>query len=117
MCSDIVQLLPINGISHKAGDLAILESFRRMETEAGDEDVIFRIGGDEFALLTNREDAAYAEDIAERLRAYNGRPIVYEGKEIPISLHIAVTKLSSDHVRHRDLYEQLYSAICEVKNE
>lgn len=117
VCSDIVQLLPINGISHKAGDLAILESFRRMETEAGDEDVIFRIGGDEFALLTNREDAAYAEDIAERLRAYNGRPIVYEGKEIPISLHIAVTKLSSDHVRHRDLYEQLYSAICEVKNE
>ena len=79
--------------------------------------MIFRIGGDECALLTNRDDVAYAEEIAERLRAYNGKPIVYEGKEIPLSLHIAVTKLSSDHLRHRDLYEQLYSAICEVKNE
>ena len=117
VCSDIAHLLPINEISHKAGDLAILESFRRMEAEAGEEDVIFRIGGDEFALITNRDDVAYAEEIAERLRTYNGKPILYEGKEIPLSLHIAVTKLSSDQVKHRDLYEQLYHAICEVKNE
>jgi AraC family transcriptional regulator len=117
VCSDIAHLLPINEISHKAGDLAILESFRRMEAEAGEEDVIFRIGGDEFALLTNRGDAAYAEEIAERLRGYNGQPILYDGKEVPVSLHIAVTKLPSDRMKHRDLYEQLYRAICEVKNE
>ena len=115
VCSDIAHLLPINEIAHKAGDLAILESLRRMEAEAGEEDVIFRIGGDEFTLLTNSGDVAYAEGIAERLRAYNGNPIVYEGKEIPLSLHIAITKLSSDHMRQKDLYEQLYSAICEVK--
>ena len=50
---DIKSLLPINEISHKAGDLAILEVLKRMEKVAGDEDIVFRIGGDEFVLLTN----------------------------------------------------------------
>jgi len=115
VCCDIDHLVPINEISSKAGDMAILESLRRMEAEAGAEDVIFRIGGDEFALLTDSEDIAYAEGIAERIRANNGKPIVFEGKEIPLSLHIAVTKLSTGNVRYKDLFEQLHNAIMEVK--
>lgn len=115
VCSDVNSLMPINEISRKAGDMAILEAFYRMEREAGEEDVIFRIGGDEFTLLTNSEDAAYAEAVAERIRAYDGQPIVYEGREIPLRLHIAVTKLSSDPARDRDLFEELYQAICDVK--
>ncbi|MBQ3029315.1 MAG: helix-turn-helix domain-containing protein [Lachnospiraceae bacterium] len=115
MCCDIDHLVPINEISHKAGDMAILESLRRMEAEAGEEDVIFRIGGDEFAMLTSSEDATYAEAIAERIRANNGKPIVYEGREIPLKLHIAVTKSASDQVRYKELFEQLHNAIMEVK--
>lgn len=117
VCCDIDHLIPINDISHKAGDLAILESLRRMEAVAGAEDVIFRIGGDEFVLLTDNEDAAYAEGLAERIRANNGKPIVFEGKEIPLRLHIAVTKYSSGNVRYKDLFEQLHNAIMEVKHE
>ncbi len=117
VCSDIDHLVPINEISSKAGDLAILESLRRMESEAGEEDVIFRIGGDEFTLITNSEDVAYAEGIAERLRALNGTPFVFEGREIPLGLHIAVTKFSSDRIRYHDLFDQLHHAIQEVKKE
>lgn len=115
VCCDIDHLVPINEISNKAGDMAILESLRRMEAVAGDEDVIFRIGGDEFTMLTDSEDVAYAEGIAERIRANNGKPIVFEGREIPLSLHIAVTKSSSDQVRYKDLFNQLHNAIQEVK--
>ena len=53
--------------------------------------------------------------MAERIRAYDGQPIVYEGREIPIRLHIAVTKLSSNPDRDWDLFEELYQAICDVK--
>ncbi|MGN1084968.1 MAG: helix-turn-helix domain-containing protein [Lachnospiraceae bacterium] len=116
VCCDVEHLLPINEIGRKAGDMAILEALRRMEQEAGDEDVVFRIGGDEFTLLTNSDDVTYAESVAERIRACNGKPIVYEGREIPIGLHIAVTKLSSERIRYSELFEQLHNAIEEVKH-
>ena len=116
VCCDIERLLPINSIAHKAGDMAILEALHRMEKEAGEEDVVFRIGGDEFTLITNREDSGYAEAIAERIRAYNGTPIVYNGMEIPVSLHIAVTKLSPEDTKQKEMFDRLLYALWEVKN-
>ena len=116
VCCDIKRLVPINEISHKAGDLAILESLKRMQEAAGDEDIVFRIGGDEFVMLTNSEDIKYAEDVMERIRSYNGQPIVFEDKEIPLSLHIAVVKFEGDkNIKYRDLFEQLHTAILESR--
>lgn len=115
VCCDIERLLPINSIAHKAGDMAILEALHRMEQEAGEEDVVFRIGGDEFTLLTNNEESEYAERIADRIRAYNGTPIVYNGMEIPVALHIAVTKLSPEDNKQREMFDCLLQALWEVK--
>ena len=103
VCCDIRSLVPINDISRKAGDLAIIETMNRMQREAGDEDIVFRIGGDEFVILTNREDIQYAEDISEKIRKYNGQTIVFEDKEIPLSLHIATAKFEGENLRYRDL--------------
>lgn len=115
VCGDINSLVPINDISHKAGDIAILESMGRMQKEAGDEDIVFRIGGDEFVILTNSEDIKYAEDIAERIKSYNGQPIIYEDKEIPLRLHIAIVKFETDHLRYKDLFARLHETIMENK--
>lgn len=112
VCCDIKKLVPINEISHKAGDLAILETMNRMEREAGNEDIVFRIGGDEFVILTNSEDIKYAENVMERIRAYNGQPILFEDKEIPLSLHTAIVKFEgSKNIKYQDLFEQLHAAI------
>jgi len=115
VCCDVERLLPINAIAHKAGDMAILEALRRMEQEAGEEDVVFRIGGDEFTLLTYREDSEYAEAVAERIRGYNGMPIVYHGMEIPVSLHIAVTKLSPEDTKQKEIFDRLLYALWEAR--
>lgn len=115
VCCDVERLLPINAIAHKAGDMAILEALHRMEQEAGEEDVVFRIGGDEFALITNKEDSGYAEGIADRIRSYNGMPIVYNGLEIPVALHIAVTKLSPEDTKQKEMFDGLLHALWEVK--
>ena len=112
---DIHSLVPINEISYKAGDLAIIESLNRMEREAGADDIVFRIGGDEFVMLTASEDLAYAEGICERIKAYNGQPIVYEGREIPLNLHIGTVKFDGSQIRYRDLYHQLHNSILESK--
>lgn len=115
VCCDIKSLIPINEISRKAGDLAIIETMNRMQREAGDEDIVFRIGGDEFVILTNREDIQYAEEISEKIRKYNGQTIKFEDKEIPLSLYIATAKFEGEHLRYKELYEKLHSAIMENK--
>ena len=115
VCSDIKCLVPINEISHKAGDLAIIESMNRLEKAAGEEDVIFRIGGDEFCILTNSKDEAYALSIAEKIRSFNGQTFTYEDKEIPLSLHVAVTKYQGRILRYNDLFSELHMSIRESK--
>ena len=112
---DINSLIPINEISYKAGDIAIVESLNRMEQEAGEDDIVFRIGGDEFVMLTASEDLTYAKDICERIKSHNGQPIVYEGQEIPLSLHIGTVKFDGSQIRYKDLYTQLHNQILEYK--
>lgn len=45
ICCDIKGLVPINEISVKAGDLAILEAVRRMESFAAEDDIVSALAG------------------------------------------------------------------------
>lgn len=115
---DIRELMPINEISRKAGDMAIRESLQRMQDAAGENDMVFRIGGDEFALLTDSADEAYAQSLVEKLRKDNDRPIVWEGREIPLGLHVGVTRFGEKTLRYNDLFLQLHTAMDDaVKRE
>lgn len=111
VCCDIKSLVPINDISFKAGDLAILESMKRMNEAAGEDDIVFRIGGDEFCMLTNSEVKAYAEAIAEKITAKNGEVFDYEGQQIPLSLYAIATKFEGKQMKYNDLFAELHQAI------
>lgn len=115
VCCDIKSLVPINDISRKAGDLAILESMNRMLAASSDTDVVFRIGGDEFVLLTNSTDISYAENIAEKIRGFNGKTFRYEEQDIPLSLHVSVTKHDGAQIKYNDLFTNLHLAIKNSK--
>ena len=116
VCCDINHLIPINEISRTAGDLAIIEAMNRMNNAAGEDDVVFRIGGDEFVLLTNSSDIAYAESIASKIEALNGNPILFEDKEIPLSLYIAITRLNDGpNIKYIEMYGRFQEVINEMK--
>lgn len=115
ICCDIKGLVPINEISHKAGDLAILESMNRMNRAAGENDIVFRIGGDEFCMLTSSDDLEYAETIQQKIQQENGKTIIFEGKEIPVSLYVSCVKYAKKHVRYNDLFAELHNAIKSTK--
>ena len=117
VCCDINHLVPINEISIKAGDLAILESLHRMKAVAGDDDVIFRIGGDEFVLLTNSEEEAYAKRLAEEILSHNDEPIDFEGRKIPLSLYAGIVKLGKKVGRYSEMFTELQSVIMQAKYE
>ena len=111
---DIKHMEPINEISRKAGDLAILEQMRRMTAAAGEEDIVFRIGGDEFCILTANNESAYANQIADRIRSMNGQTFLYEDREIPLTLHVAVVGLK-ECSRYEEVFSGLHNAIKDCK--
>ncbi len=114
---DIRFLMRINDISRKAGDLAILEALNRMNAAASQEDYVFRIGADEFVMLTGSRDAAYAEQIVQKLLAQNGQPINYEGQEIPVTLYVGLMQSEQHFVCYRNLLNELYGKMLEKKKE
>lgn len=111
VCCDIRSLVPINEISRKAGDLAIAETARRMDQCCGPDDLVFRIGGDEFALLTASEDCAYARQIADRILAMNDQSFPYEDREIPLSLYADIVRFTGKNLRYNELFASLHQTI------
>lgn len=111
VCCDIEHLMGINEISRKAGDLAIIETLRRMQESCGEEDIAFRIGGDEFCILTNFTDEKYGNELAEKILSHNKETYESDGREIPLSLWVTVTKFKCRHVRYNELYAALHTAI------
>ena len=107
---DVKQMIPINEISYKAGDLAILEQMRRMTSAAGEKNIVFRIGGDEFCILTASNEISYAQRIADRIRRMDGQTFLYEDQEIPLVLHVAVANIQECH-RYEDVFAGLHKAL------
>lgn len=115
VCCDIKNMIAINEISRKAGDLAILEAMKRLSEAAGEEDVVFRIGGDEFAILTSSTEEQAAQALADRIRNENEQTFCFEGGQIPLSLYVGAAKFSAPVVRYNELFTGLHTVIKESK--
>lgn len=79
-----------------AGDLVIAECLRRIDEAREEGMVLFRIGGDEFVLLTDSADERDAQRIAEKVTARNGEAILSGTQSIPVSLRTALTRLDAE---------------------
>ncbi len=115
VCCDIKYMIRVNDIAYKAGDLAILETLQRMSNAAGEDDIVFRIGGDEFALLTASEDEEYAKEIARNILFHNGECVDYEGQKIPLDLYCTVVRLGEGTICYSELFTSLRTALQEAK--
>lgn len=111
VCCDIREMMVINEISRKAGDLGIIETIKRMQEASGEDDVVFRIGGDEFCILTNSTDEEYAQTLADKICRRNGETYVCDGRDVPLTLWAVVTKFKGRCIRYNDLFVELHTAI------
>lgn len=112
---DIKSLVPINEISHEAGDIAILTAMKRLEMASGKEDIVFRIGGDEFVSLTNSDSREYAEKIVADILSHNGEHFRYQEQEIPLSLYATCYKIESKPLRYAQLFSAMQTQLDSIK--
>ena len=95
---DLDDFKSINDIyGHATGDAALMHVADILLANVRRSDVVARLGGDEFAILLHRADAEAADQKSEQLaRALASSSLVFEGKEIAMSLTAGVSQLRGD---------------------
>lgn len=90
---DINGLKPANdGHGHRVGDQIIIRVAQRLKVTCRSEDIVCRIGGDEFAIICPGGKGDQAQRLAERIRDQIDRqPLKLKtGQELPITLSIGI---------------------------
>jgi diguanylate cyclase (GGDEF)-like protein/PAS domain S-box-containing protein len=81
-------------VGHGAGDEVLITLSNLLKAELRTEDVIFRVGGDEFAVLLEGTNRHASHPVAERLRAaVEAHPFEFEGRAFRLSLSIGLIEI------------------------
>lgn len=103
---------------HAAGDLVLRTLAQRLRSECGSEDVIGRIGGDEFIIASFAPTGAGGEQGADRLAARLGdrvrEPIALDESDVEVSVTIGIA-YNSGTVRLADLLALADTALYSAK--
>jgi len=83
---------------HQVGDLTLQTLVEVCSQQLRNEDVIGRLGGEEFAVLLPRTRSGIAMHIAERLRKTIEQAVVPYGEGVPFTASIGVAELCADDV-------------------
>jgi diguanylate cyclase (GGDEF)-like protein/PAS domain S-box-containing protein len=84
---------------HSAGDQLIIEASRRFQAQVRDEDLVARIGGDEFVVvLPEVTGVGDALAVADKIIRSIAKPLFIAGEEVPlgVSIGVAVAEAGED---------------------
>jgi diguanylate cyclase (GGDEF)-like protein/PAS domain S-box-containing protein len=95
---DLDRFKPINdNYGHEVGDVVLQEVARRMTACTRAEDIVFRLGGDEFLiLLPDIDDDERAGDVARHLMHSVHQPYQLSGFEVSLSASIGISLYPRD---------------------
>lgn len=112
LCFDMIHMDSINkNYGYEAGDKAILECLRRIDSLSDDSCILFRIGGDEFTLVTDLKNADEVEELIMKILAKNDEMIEHNHNLIPVGMRVGCTRLAGSTIRYSNLYSDLYRLI------
>ena len=87
-------------LGHGAGDRVLQVTVERCAGAVRSNDIIGRIGGEEFAILLPATDVAGAGAVIERVRAgITGAPITAEATQVPVTISAGVAELRPGDTR------------------
>lgn len=127
MFIDIDDFKPVNDIhGHKAGDELLKCIARRLSLTVRTQDVVARIGGDEFAILCRDIETKEAEELALRITLEIAKPVFLddlndtERVEVFVNSSIGISSAPDDGITFENLLrtadERMYRAKKSKKN-
>ncbi len=114
---DIDQFKLINdSLGHDAGDLLLIEISKRLQSVIREEDMLSRLGGDDFTLITEGDNCAEeAAGIAERIIKEISRPVLLKEKEVSVGISIGIAIAPHDDMTVEGLIRKADSAMYHSK--
>lgn len=116
LSTDLVHFMQVNETyGYAAGDAVIAEAFARIERELSPDMLLFRTGGDEFAVVTRLSDAAEAEAFAKNIISRNGETIKYGEHSIPLSIRVGISRIPEGALNYKKALEIMESAVDKAR--
>lgn len=117
MIIDVDHFKRINDeFGHAAGDRALIETVRRIRDSMRAEDLVGRLGGEEFVVVMPNTDAGSARIAAERVRvAFAGEPMLIEERQVPVTVSVGVSLLIAEDVQFSHLMRRADHAMYAAK--
>lgn len=114
---DLDGLKPINDrYGHRAGDAAICEAAKRIDTISRKSDVAARMGGDEFAVLLTRVDGPDGVNAhCRRLESRIAQPLDFESQTLPLGASVGYSVFPFDGHEIEALIEKADRVMYEAK--
>ena len=119
---DLDKFKPINdNYGHDAGDAILVEIARRLSSAMREEDVIGRIGGDEFVVLIDQLDddeqlaMKKAILIADKLHTIINTPMDLEGKTLQVESSIGISIFGMKNVTRDMVFKRADIAMYQAK--
>jgi AraC family transcriptional regulator len=100
---------------YAAGDAVLAGTFARLESETSDDMLLFRIGGDEFAVITSYTDLTDAEALANRIVARNGEPVKAGEHDVPLTLSIGICRMYGETLNYQKALTVMVDAVHKAK--
>jgi diguanylate cyclase (GGDEF)-like protein len=106
---------------HDAGDAILVETAKRLSSAMRDEDVVGRIGGDEYVILIDQldENEPMATEkallIAEKLQAIIRAPLKYNGNTLEVDSSIGITIFGGEKVTRDMVFKRADIAMYQAK--
>jgi len=103
-------------LGHAAGDLALIETVRRLQKNLRSEDYLGRMGGEEFLILLPDTDIQQAQVLAQRIQEeFAGHPMILLEQHRSITLSGGITLLSASDNIFDDMLRRADDAMYTAK--
>ena len=100
-------------LGHEEGDHALRLAASSIVGAVRSVDIVFRLGGEEFAVLLPHTDGLEAYAVAERIRA--AVRIAFEGYQVPLTISCGVATRQADGVGRKELMRTADKALYRAK--
>ncbi|MBD8513891.1 EAL domain-containing protein [Photobacterium sp. WH24] len=106
-----------DSLGHDTGDQVLLAVSERLQTILRENDMLARLGSDEFAILVASDNRLPAlEHLAERILRHLSEPMTLGSKEVVVGASIGITYSDSIHSTSETLLRQADIALYKAKD-